>query len=171
MRARRGDCHGAFRGLLTVHFGKVDVVLRETLKFVAQKARRRFDRQFAAQKSDRLPDRRNRYRVDSVDKRGLFGVLVGYDDPAQPHRLRAARKRQNAAARARRPVKGQLADNRVVVKIKLRAAGSDKGDAMRDVVNETRARQTIFIGDDLAETWRLFSLGYGICRHECSGYM
>lgn len=35
--------------------------------------------------------------------------------------------------------------------LELRAAGSDKGDAMREIVKETRARQTIFIGDDLGD--------------------
>ena len=35
--------------------------------------------------------------------------------------------------------------------LEIRAAGSDKGDALRAFVAETRARQVIFIGDDLGD--------------------
>src|SRR5690606_12146929 len=35
--------------------------------------------------------------------------------------------------------------------LEIRASGSDKGDAFRSIVAETKARQTVFIGDDLGD--------------------
>lgn len=92
----------------------------------------------------------------TLDAAGLGGVRMEHKGRAVVIHTRGLADAAGAFERLRDPLSGLAAEHGLVAEPgklvwEVRGNGTDKGDAMRGLVEETGARQVIFAGDDLGD--------------------